>query len=411
MQSTKNKLPIVAIGVLAFWGLLVAGAYLSHRSSGTPKRISPTLTCKSADARDQDDMCVWVHPEDSDRSTVVTSDKKADKVFVYDLQGENIQSLPVRHPGNIDVRYNFPLAGRLVDIVALNGPKDSGIVIFQVDPVSRQLERVDNGRTHTATTSGGTLYHSLKSGKFYYVTTSKKGEMDQYELADDGAGKIGGTKVRSWHLDAGVAPVASDPPKSHALADDAEADDDGEPENPSVLKKARPSAEGAVADDESGKLYISEERRGVWEFDAEPNASTKGELIIKVGEHGLIGDIEGLALYDLPDGDNYLVVSDQGSNDFKVYQRAAPHHFSGAFAVDGALRTDGIDICNASLGSQFPTGLFLCHSAADGRPVLGSRWDAVAQSIGQPQAINTHWKYREMTHSPGKISPRSAACY
>jgi len=127
--------------------------------------------------------------------------------------------------------------------------------------------------------------------------------------------------------------------------------------------------------------------------------SDPGELIIKVGENGLVGDIEGLALYDLPGGDDYLIISDQKNNNFKVYQRAASHRFIGTFAVAGAIMADGLDVCNANLGPRFPEGIFVCHSIADGRPVLGTPWEAVAKSVGHQLDVNTHWQWRDLVQS------------
>ena len=43
----------------------------------------------------------------------IASDKQAGKLFVYDLDGTLIQAVAVKHPGNIDLRYGFPLGGAL----------------------------------------------------------------------------------------------------------------------------------------------------------------------------------------------------------------------------------------------------------------------------------------------------------
>jgi myo-inositol-hexaphosphate 3-phosphohydrolase len=43
------------------------------------------------------------------------------------------------------------------------------------------------------------------------------------------------------------------------------------------------------------RLYIAEEDRGIWKFNAAPTASTRGTLIDSVGDH-LAPDLEGLAV-------------------------------------------------------------------------------------------------------------------
>src|SRR5436190_5257666 len=133
-------------------------------------------------------MCIWLHPSDASLSLIIGSDKKANKLFVYDLEGKTIQTIPAEQPGNIDVRYRFPLRNQLVDLVAFNQRDGSRIVVYKVDAPTRQLQRVDDGAIRTGNNYGGTLYRSPRTGRFYFVITSEKGDIEQYELADDGAG-------------------------------------------------------------------------------------------------------------------------------------------------------------------------------------------------------------------------------
>ncbi len=91
--------------------------------------------------------------------------------------------------------------------------------------------------------------------------------------------------------------------------------------------------------------------------------------------------MEGLALYHLPGGAGYLIVSNQGKSNFKVYELEVPHRFVGTFAVEGARATDGIDVCNTNLGPLFPNGLFACHTQKGNCPVLLIRWEHIAQAI------------------------------
>ena len=321
--------------------------------AGETRFVSPTVKCSAPDSEDQDDMCIWVHPSDAALSTVICSDKKAGRIFVYDLAGKLIQSIAARKPGNIDVRYRFPLGGQSVDIVAFNQRSDPRIVVYKLDSRTRQLERADNGAIRTCKNYGGTLYRSPKTGRFHFVVTSEQGEIEQYELADDGSGKVAGKKVRNWRIG---------------------------------------TAEGAVADDETGKIYIGEENRGVWEVGGEPDDPTPGTRVIELGQNGLAADVEGLAIYHLPGGAGYLLVSNQGGNNFKVYDRVT-HAFVGTFAVEGAKETDGIDVCNASLGPLFPKGLFACHTAKGKCPVLLVPWDTVAKAVPQLK-LDTAWSRR-----------------
>src|SRR5262245_19627045 len=253
-------------------------------SAPRPATAAPIPVRRLADPAigDQDDMCVWVHPDDPAKSVIITSDKQANKLFVYDLDGKTIQSVDVKHPGNIDTRPGVPLGGEKVDIVAVNIRDGKLLAVFKMDPKTRKLTRIDDGSITTAENYGGCLYQRKKTGKFYAVVTSKSAAVTQYELIEVD-GKVRGKKVRGWKV-GGVC-------------------------------------EGAVADDETGKVYIAEEHAGVWELGAEPEDASPGTIVIKVGENELKGDVEGLAIFTGSDGKGYLLVSDQGKSKIRVYTR------------------------------------------------------------------------------------------
>jgi len=288
---------------------------------------------------DTDDHCIWIHPTDPSLSTIITADKAADNLVVYDLSGATLQILPFyqsdtgsEQPGNVDLRYGFPLGGELVDIVAVNQRASSqgrGARIFTVDPETRLLTRVDDGLVMEHANYGMCLYKSPVTGKFYYFATSKSQGVRQYELVDNGQGQITLVEVRAWDL-----------------------------------KKC----ESAVADDELGYVYVAEERSGIYRYGAEPDDSTEGVHIAVVGENGYDNDAEGLTIYYARDGGGYLIASSQGNDRFIVYERQPPHDFVKAFHVEGVKETDGIDVTNVDLSPDFPYGLFVCH--ADGKPSI-----------------------------------------
>jgi len=314
--------------------------------------LTSTVQLTTPESKDQDDFCIWVHPQDRAQSTVIASDKSASKLFVYDLDRKVLQMISVPKPGNIDLRQQVTLDGRKRDLVVVNQRTDGfKLVIFQVAPETRQLERIDDDCL-TGPNYGGCLYHSAKTGRLFFVCTSEGGTIEQYELIGNGHHKVKATKVRT--LTTG-------------------------------------KCEGAVADDANAALFVSEEQKGIWKFDAEPAGSTGGTLIGPIGQNGLKGDVEGLAIFadnDHPQSNKngYLVVSDQGRNRFVAYQRTAPHQYVGEFAVDGASQTDGIEICSANLGPKFPRGLFACHTDVSPRAVLLTPWPSIAVRLDQPAA-------------------------
>ena len=123
--------------------------------------------------------------------------------------------------------------------------------------------------------------------------------MEQHLLVDAGNGKVKSTRVRSL--------------------------------------KVPTTAEGCVADDELGIFYLSEERVGIWKFEAEPNAPTRGKIVARVGQNGLVADIEGLTLYCATGGRGYLIASSQGNSTYKVYDRRDANRFLLTIHVVGPL--------------------------------------------------------------------------
>jgi 3-phytase len=328
-RATSRRRSLACSRLLAVAGSLIGLA--SHVPDAAPETVvTPRMSLADADARDQDDMCIWIHPTDRARSTLVVSDKEARKVFVYDLEGATLQALAVDgQPGNIDVRYQFPLAGGRVDLVALNNRSRSRIEAYGVDPETRLLTRIDDGAISTGPNYGICLYRSV-AGSYYAFTTSEDGTIEQYVLRDH-AGRVGAARVRTWSF--------SD------------------------------ITEGCVCDDLTGDAYFGEEDVGIWKVGAEPDDPVSAELIAAVGDaSGLVRDVEGLALYYAAGGEGYLIASSQGNSRFKVYARHDPHAHVATIELSGVAKSDGIDVTNVSLGPAFPAGLFAAHSHVAGAP-------------------------------------------
>ena len=318
---------------------------------------SVKVTFTGPGAGDQDDMTIWVHPSNLSASTIIGSDKNSFKIFVYNLSGITLQTISTPdQPGNIDVRYNFPLSGSKVDIVGVN-QRAGGykILLYQINSANSQLTQVDNGII-TGANYGFCLYRSPTSGKYYGFTTSKAGNIEQYELKDAGGGKIGGTKVRNWTL---------------------------------------AKSEGCVADDENKWVYISDERNGIWKYGAEPNDSTTGTKIASVGDSsGLSADVEGLTIYHTGNTGGYLIASSQGSNNFKVYNRLPPHSYITTFST-GTTSTDGIDVSNLNFtGTNFSKGIFVSHNGGQAATMRGVKWEDIASATSPQLVIDTSWDPR-----------------
>jgi 3-phytase len=267
---------------------------------------------------------------------VIGTDKRASALESYDLKGQRVQRLarPAGHANNVDVRTGFPLGGQTVALVGTAGKEMS---FFRIDPSSRQLQEVSarDFRSKWAEV-GFCLYRSAVSDRFYAFITEPDGDITQYELFDQG-GRVDARAVRGWPL--------------HG------------------------SAEGCVADDETGRLFVSEEKAGIWRYDAEPDASPADRTEVdKVGGGHLVADVEGLALVTQPGRHGFLLASSQGDDTFAVYRRGPDHAWLGQRQVidggahDGCTDTDGIEAVAANLGPDFPAGIFICQDGRNTSP-------------------------------------------
>lgn len=280
-----------------------------------------------------DDPTLWVNPSDAQQSLVIGTNKKRG-LAVYDLAGKEIQFLADGPMNNVDHRDDFPLDGKKVPLVTASNRSSNSIAIYKIDVETRRLENVAAGVIKTIEAYGACMYHSNKTGKFYYFGTSKQGVVEQYELFDAGQGKVSAKKVRQINVGTQL--------------------------------------EGCVADDEVGYLYVGEEDVGIWKYQAEPDANLERIKVDGVGTGGnLVADVEGLTIAYGTDGKGYLIASSQGNNTYAVYRREGTNAYVKSFRIvaggkiDRVTETDGIHVTTANLGPLFPKGVFIAQDGSD----------------------------------------------
>jgi 3-phytase len=339
------------------------------------------------DAADTPD--IWVHPTDPARSLVIATDKKG-ALMVYDLDGRLRQVASAgSRPNDVSVLYGFTLGGRTVDVAVagcrpLNG---HGVKVWVIDEPADTLRDVTAGGVIPvfggAIPYGTGVYKSPKTGRCYFFASTKAGKMEQYQLEDVGDGTIAARRVRAWHLGSVV--------------------------------------EGCVADNELGNLFLSEERVGIWRFDAEPDGSNHGELIARVWEHGLTPDVEGLSIYYARGGAGYLIASGQGGSVFNVYARDGDHRYlltidPQAGAIGDVHHTDGIAVTSCPTSPRFPRGLFVAQDGSNSGSNGGNNdgrnqnfklygWEDIA---GTQLVVDTLWSPRTPAMPPA--GPGALAC-
>lgn len=283
-----------------------------------------------------DDAAIWVNQHDRSLSTIIGTDKQGG-LTVYDLSGRQIQYLPAGEANNVDIRDDFPLGGELVSLAVVSGQDTRALGIYKVDPSTRELVDVSAGVSTTLGNNYGLcMYRSAVSGKTYAFVNSERGpeanagEVEQWELFDNGVGKVSGRLVRTF--DVGT------------------------------------QTEGCVADDELGHFYIGEEDIGIWKYGVEPDAGAERTRVDSTGSAGhLVADVEGLTISYGPNGTGYLLASSQGNDSFVAYKREGSNDYVKTFkiepgnGIDGVQETDGIDVTTMDLGSNFPSGVFVAQ--------------------------------------------------
>jgi len=330
----------VAIGGLILAAVLVLVSYRSRpiRAHNAPNVLEVAAAVETDPVNTKgdsaDDPTLWVNPSDPSQSLVIGTNKRRG-LAVYDLSGKEIQFLADGEMNNVDHRDDFPLAGKKIPLVTASNRTDKSIAIYKIDAETRRLENVAAGQIKTFDAYGSCMYKSSKTGKFYYIVTSKQGMAEQYELFDAGNG-VSAKRVRQI--------------------------------------KVGTQLEGCVADDELGNLYIGEEHVGIWKYQAEPDAEparVKVDLVSPAGN--LVADVEGLTIAYGSDGKGYLIASSQGNNTFVVYRREGDNTYVKSFriiagkAIDNVTETDGIHVTTANLGPLFPKGVFIAQDGVNDR--------------------------------------------
>jgi 3-phytase len=332
-----------------------------------PATVETAPAPTSGDAAD--DPAIWVHPTDPAQSLIIGAIKNAG-LAIYNMDGTQRQFIAVGRPNNVDVRYNFPLGGAPVDLVAFSDRATNNIGVYKVNHGTRMLENVA-ARTISLSHAiyGFCLYRSPRHPTnptrptYYAFITSETGLTEQWELWDNG-GKVDGRFIRSFNVGS--------------------------------------QTEGCVADDELARLYVGEENVGIWRYGAEPDDLSPRILIDRTGSGGhLTADVEGLSIYYGANGTGYLIASSQGSSTFVVYRREEPHQYVTTFAIgagtgiDAVNGTDGIDVINVSLGPSFPMGAFVVQ---DDENDTGNQnfklvpWQSIANAVNL--TIDTAWNPR-----------------
>ncbi len=313
-------------------------------------RMQTALVARFGDAAD--DPALWRHASDPARSRILGTNKKQG-LLVYDMTGREVQLLEVGRLNNVDLRQDVRLGDSMLDIAVATQRDDLDVVLFTIDAEGQVHEA---GRIHTGLPDiYGICLHRPPAGGLQVIVNDKDGRHLQYKVSLAADGKLGGTLARRFK-------VATQP-------------------------------EACVADDARNRLFLGEEKRGVWSLAAGADDPVSLRLILPVGPV-LKADVEGLGLYDGDDG-RYLVISSQGNSRFIVIDADPPYAVRGQFriglnlaeGIDGVSDTDGLEVSSRSFGGPFERGILVVQDGYKRLPdgpqnFKAVAWDDIAKALG-----------------------------
>lgn len=319
------SIPFLALGVLS-----------CTTGSKLPPVAPDVITEKTIN--DTDDPAIWIHPEDPSKSIVFGTDKDTNGgVYAYDLQGKIIHEKSIKNmerPNNVDVEYGFRLNdSTTVDILMFTEREKQQIRLFSVP----DMKPLDGGGfpvfeeetdIEQRLPMGISIYKSPKDSTFYAIVGRKIGPsgtyLHQYKLVADQGG-VTAELVREFGEFSGSKEI-----------------------------------EAIAVDDELGFIYYSDEGVCVRKYHAEPDGGN-AEIGCMWGEH-FQRDIEGIAIATYPNGEGYIIVSDQQRGQFNIFSRK-DNKFLKAVNLS-TLQTDGCEVVTVPLNDTFSKGLFVSMNDA-----------------------------------------------
>jgi myo-inositol-hexaphosphate 3-phosphohydrolase len=305
---------------------------------------------------DSDDPAIWIHPDNTTQSRVLVTVKDGG-LMALDLDGQVVQSITPESFGavrynNVDVIYDFDLNGEGVDLAVVSDRENDTLAIFRIDATNGELTEItsatipetifgiDDGEN---TAYGLAAYTSAVTGNdFVFVSQNDSDQIAQLQLIAESDGSVTAQEVRRLSV-----PI------------------------PEGEETDAAQVEGMVVDRESGFLYVGQEEFGIFKFQAEADASTEETIVDTVSNGYLQADVEGLTIYYAADGRGYLLASSQGDSTFAVYEREGDNTYLGSFSigsngdVDSVQESDGADVINVPLNTNFPSGLFIAQDGAN----------------------------------------------
>lgn len=293
-----------------------------------------------------DDAAIWRNRRNPSASLIVATDKKAG-LYVYGLDGRVRHFLAAGRLNNVDL-IDRGRSGILVVASDRNDLAQAKLQLYRLDPRAGRLQPLGFAPGGAGEAYGVCLWQSR--GALYAFSVLKHGLVQQVRI------------------DLGRAPTGA------------------------IVRSLRipTQTEGCVVDGRSATLFVGEEDRGIWRFDANANGMTLGALVAPVDGRHLVADVEGLDLVPQGRTGGYLIASSQGDNSYALYSlpgmRPAGRFRIGPGRFGSTEETDGIAFHGGSFGPAYGRGLFVAqdgHNAPHAQNFKLVSWDDVLSQLGQ----------------------------
>lgn len=295
-----------------------------------------------------DDPAIWIAPNPEDSLILATA--KHGGLYVFDLQGEIVQTVRNGRPNNVDLRPDFRWAENVSTIVGASDRIDNSIVLWRFDDEAGRLDGEASVRIPTGFSEIYGFCLGRQGGDIVAVATDKaNGDIGVWRILYSAARGVYGERIAAFSLGS--------------------------------------ITEGCVVDDAHGVFFLADELHGIWKVSLDDRDGSQRQLIDVVGTDGhLAADVEGLSLWIGAGKSGYLVASVQGESRFAVYDRNGAHTYRGSFCIgasadstaDEVTGTDGVDVTSANLGPDFPQGLLVVQDGANTDPATTQNFKLVS---------------------------------
>lgn len=357
-QMAISKIIIAVFPVVILFTCLTAFSEHPHGQ----ERIRPAVITEKVFG-DSDDPAIWINYSDPANSWVLGTDKdnRNGGIYVYDLSGKINRKksiLGLKRINNIDILQGVNLGNRILDIAVATERGTHEIRVLELPA----MKMIDNGGIEVfegeaeRDPMGIALYKRPTDGAVFAIVSRKTGPSGsylwQYQLTLDAKGFVQAKLVRKFGSFSGLKEI-----------------------------------ESVAVDSLFGHVYYSDEQVGIRQYYADPDKGN--EELSLFGSKDFTADNEGISFYYLTDSSGYILVSDQGANQFKVYSLESKtgvsyQHTLLATLPVTASESDGSEVTAVSLPG-YEAGLFVAMSTD--RSFHYYRWqDFVSYTNGKLQA-------------------------